>query len=281
MESSGRDHRKSMPESTPPVVVRDLSTHDDYVQCVAVQRATWGNDFREVVPPAMLMIAQKLGGVAIGAFARDESLTGFVFGMTGIRQGELIHWSHMLAVRNDRRDRGIGRMLKLSQRDRMQALGVRRMQWSFDPLVARNAHLNVAVLGVRVSEYVEDMYGENPMSRTDSIIGSDRLVVEWLVAEAPTRSAPLPVPLDTPLLELATGSVPPTSPPDDPAVRIGIPPDIQDLKARRPEEAREWRMATRAWFTHYLARGYVVRGFASAPAPLGGTYVLERDDRDR
>ncbi|MDH3458395.1 MAG: hypothetical protein OER90_16250 [Gemmatimonadota bacterium] len=276
MQSHRREHRKSETPSAPGVTVRDLSTHEDYGQCVALQRATWGDDFRELVPPAMLMIAQKMGGIAIGGFAPDGSLSGFVFGLTGLRQGELTHWSHMLAVREDRRDTGIGRTLKLAQRNRVAALGVRRVQWSFDPLVARNAHLNVTLLGTRVIEYVEDMYGENPMSRTDSIIGSDRLVVNWPVDAPPVSTSP-PRADDAPLLvPFSDGTT--RTPPTDPMVRIGIPPDIQDLKRRQPEDARHWRAVTREWFTHYFARGYEVRGFASGPGTLGGTYLLERDD---
>jgi predicted GNAT superfamily acetyltransferase len=279
MQSHRREHRKSEPQSAPGVTVRDFSTHDDYGQCVALQRATWGDDFRELVPPAMLMIAQKMGGVAIGAFASDGSLSGFVFGLTGPHQDELTHWSHMLAVREDRRDAGIGQTLKLAQRNRVAALGVRRVQWSFDPLVARNAHLNVTLLGTRVIEYVEDMYGENPMSRTDSIIGSDRLVVNWPIDAPPSTVSP-PTADDTPLLALSPDATTRT-PPTGPLVLIGIPSDIQDLKRRRPDDARRWRAVTREWFTHYFARGYEVRGFASVPGALGGAYLLERDDRDR
>ncbi len=283
MQSSRRDRRKSTPESASTVTVRDLSTHDDYERCVMLQRATWGNDFRELVPPAVLMIARKLGGVALGAFGQDGSLCGFVFGLTGLRQGEPVHWSHMLAVQEDRRNHGIGRQLKLAQRDRVRALGVRRIQWSFDPLVARNAHLNLTVLGARVTEYVEDMYGNNPMSRTDSVIGSDRLVVEWLLDEVPSSTASTGM-LEAPLLQVTLPSPTAIHPPADAVVDIGIPRDIQELKRRAADEARQWRAATRAWFTHYLGCGYVVRGFLPAPGTLGGRYRLQRvvgHDHDR
>lgn len=283
MQSHGREHRKSGTESAPLVTVRALSSHDDYGQCVALQRATWGDDFHELVPPAVLMVAQKIGGVAIGAFASDGSLSGFVFGLTGLRAGELTHWSHMLAVREDRRDHGIGRLLKLAQRDHLRAVGVRHAQWSFDPLVARNAHLNVMRLGARVVEYVEDMYGESPMSRTDSVIGSDRLVVTWPIDEAFVPVSPQ-VPGDLTPLGLSPEVTHPGAPPPDPIVLIGVPPDIQDLKRHRPDEARRWRVVTRDWFAHYFARGYEVRAFVPVTGALGGAYLLERtasNDRHR
>jgi predicted GNAT superfamily acetyltransferase len=122
---------------TDELELRDLTTQDDLEQCIALQRATWGNDFRELVPPAVLQIAQKVGGIAAGAFEPEGPLVGFVFGLTGVREGRPVHWSHMLAVREDLRDRGVGQLLKLHQRARMQSIGVESVLWSFDPLVGR------------------------------------------------------------------------------------------------------------------------------------------------
>src|ERR1041385_2041149 len=124
--------------------------------------------------------------------ARDR-LVGFVFGMTGVERGRLVHWSDMLAVRPDLRDHGIGRRLKEFQRDTLLAMGVGLVYWTFDPLVARNAHLNFNRLGVRVSEYVIDMYGSDTDSALHRGLGTDRFIVAWEIA-APGRHDPPPPP---------------------------------------------------------------------------------------
>jgi len=259
--------------STPPVAIRALETHADYEACVALQRATWGDDFRELVPPAMLQVSRKMGGVVAGAFD-GERLIGFVYGITGVRDGAVAHWSHMLAVAEDWRDRGIGRRLKAYQRAELLTAGIARVYWTFDPLVARNAHLNLVHLGVRVVEYVRDMYGDNPMSRTDSVIGSDRFVVEWEL----TGGRPADRRTGGPTDRRAEGPVI-TSPtdrlPEGPTVAIAVPNDIQALKQRAPADALAWRAATRRAFEHYLPRGYAVVGFARGTGDAPPVYRLE------
>ena len=103
--------------------------------------------------------------------------------MTGVRDGALVHWSDMLAVGPEARDRGIGRRLKLYQRSLVAELGVTQILWTFDPLVARNAHLNLNALGARVIDYVPDMYGADTGSTLHQGIGTDRFVVAWEVRD--------------------------------------------------------------------------------------------------
>jgi predicted GNAT superfamily acetyltransferase len=263
-----------MPTTETAVSLRPLESPSDFEACVVLQRATWGADFRELVPPALLRIAQHTGGIAAGAFAPPDRLLGFVFGITGWRDRRPVHWSHMLAVAGDARDRGIGRRLKLYQRDRLRDAGVDRMFWTFDPLVARNAHLNLNRLGATVREYVEDMYGHNPMSRTDSVIGSDRFVVEWLLDANAPHPRVEPVDPDAPSIGLEAGTG--AALPDAPVVRVEIPGDIQRLKVEAADTALAWRRATRRALQHYLARGYAVRRLARDAAGRGA-YVLARD----
>lgn len=242
------------------VVIRDLGGHADYEACVALQRATWGDDFREIVTPAMLLVAQKVGGIALGAFTEDGALVGFVFGLTGFRDRRPLHWSHMLAVRGDWRDRGLGQRLKHAQRERLVAAGVGEMRWTYDPLVARNAHLNLNRLGARVLEYVPDMYGE-PASPADRVIGSDRFIVSWdLTAPAPAPGREVVTAPEAPLIgiEHADGAALPAVP----TALVAIPPDIQALKQSHPERARRWRVVTRRAFQHYLGAGYEIAGVA-------------------
>ena len=239
------------------IAVHALGSQAEYEACVHLQRATWGDDFRELVAPAVLQIAQKVGGVAAGAFI-DDRLVGFVFGLTGIQDGQPVHWSHMLAVDAPYRDRGIGRRLKEYQRTQLIALGVPRMRWTYDPLVARNAHLNLERLGARIVEYVRDMYGESPMSRTSGVIGTDRFVVEWdLTGDSRARRPAPSGGSDT--SPLIAGSDDPL--PQAQTVRIAIPDDIQALKDEDPAGALAWRASTRRAFEHYLGQGYTVGAF--------------------
>src|SRR5512134_2572456 len=118
------------------ITIRDLATLEEYQECCEIQEETWGRGFSERVPGAILRVSQKIGGVTAGAFNADGRMVGFVFGMTGIRDGRLAHWSDMLAVREEARGHHIGDQLKHFQREKVRALGVEVMFWTFDPLVA-------------------------------------------------------------------------------------------------------------------------------------------------
>lgn len=277
------------------IVIRPFASIDEYRACVELQEETWGRGFSERVPPAILKVAQILGGVASGAYDADGVLVGFVFGITGLREGELAHWSDMLAVRRELRDSGLGTRLKAYQRDEVLARGVTTMYWTFDPLQSRNAHVNFNKLGIVVREYAENMYGEtdSPLHRG---VGTDRFVALWLLAservaarlgralgeaspddqaDAEARAlAAAPVVLDA-----VTGVGHPAPGPfeldrSDEALAVRIPSDIGGIMADDMELARAWRAATRATFRHYLERGWEVSGFArGAPA---STYLVTR-----
>lgn len=270
---------------TDAFTIRPLAGIDEYRACVDLQEETWGRGFSERVPTAILKVSQILGGVASGAWSPDGRLAGFVFGMTGIRDGRPVHWSDMLAVRPEARGTGLGRALKLHQRDAVRALGVDTMLWTFDPLRARNAHLNFARLGVVAREYVEDMYGQtdSPLHRG---VGTDRLVARWLLDSPRVASrladrgphlssgevARLPAALDR---LPGDGDPHPGKPRLDlygPAIRMVIPPDIGHLMEHAPDLAGAWRGATRAVLRHYLDAGWEVADFVRDPhAPA---YVL-------
>jgi len=272
-----RPHAEPPARHTGPAPdIRPLLAEDELLECVRLQRDTWGDDFRELVAPAVLQVVQKVGGLALGAFDATGELVGFLFGITGIRDGRPAHWSHMLAVRDDWRNRGVGRRLKAAQRLHLLELGVEDVFWTFDPLVARNAHLNLHRLGATVIEYVRDMYGQSPVSRTDTVIGSDRFVVRWDLTGASRTATTAPEPTG-PIITLAGGA--PLSLPDGSPLLVEIPRDIQAVKARDPVRAVEWRRLTRTVFEHYLARGYRVIDFRRGGPGVGGRYVLEHGDR--
>lgn len=270
------------PREASPVTIRMLASEADQRACVALQKITWGADYDEFVPPSILTVAQKIGGVAAGAFDEDGQMLGFVFGMAGVRDGRIIHWSDMLAVRESARDRGVGQRLKQFQRDAARAAGATTMYWTYDPLVARNAHLNFNRLGVRVDEYVENMYGDSS-SELHRGLGTDRFIVAWPLdrdahdgnasasgrAGAPEKDAPVlnPDALVPAAADLARAD-------DWPAIRVEIPLDIMQLRNSAPDAAARWRSSTRAAFQWALGSGYDVAAFITDPNRDRGWYLM-------
>jgi predicted GNAT superfamily acetyltransferase len=258
------------------VLIRPFASHADRAACVALQEITWGAGFTEKVPAAMLLVAQELGGVTAGAFADDGTMLGFVFGVTGLRAGKLVHWSDMLAVRPEAQGLHLGERLKEYQRDECRKLGIATIYWTFDPLVARNAHLNLNRMGARVDEYVVAMYGEGTNSPLQGDMPTDRFVIRWDVDPAQVEPPLGSVPKDVPLATTVAGEEAELA--DVANVVVRVPRDITALAAADLASARRWRFATRRAFTHYLARGYHVRGFVADPD--GGSYLLvRRNDR--
>ncbi|HKJ03360.1 MAG TPA: hypothetical protein VJ997_12925 [Longimicrobiales bacterium] len=271
--------------------IRPFRTIQEFHDCVALQEETWGHGFSERVAPAILKVAQILGGVSAGAWDDAGALVGFVFGMTGVRDGEVVHWSDMLAVRRGLRDTGLGARLKAYQRDVLLEQGVTKMFWTFDPLQSRNAYLNFSKLGIVVREYARDMYGQtdSPLHRG---IGTDRFIALWLMdservarrvrgeERGPTAEAVGDAPRA--LSEGATGSsLPEPGDPDlsldAPAVQVAVPSDVSEVMATSMELAVAWREATRAALTHYLGRGYEVREFLRGPRT--SNYLLTPEGR--
>ena len=264
-----------------------LETQADYAACVALQRDTWGRDFGDVVPGSILLISQRMGGVAAGAFDGAGGLVGFVFGMTGIERGEIVHWSDMLAVRPAARNKGVGRRLKEFQRQAVARVGGRVIYWTADPLVARNAHINFNVLGVRAVQYVRDMYGNETGSVLHRGIGTDRLIVAWPVDEAliaarrretqaardagEFHNAPVVADIGNPdrRADADIGHVP--------RIRIAVPLDVASLLATDMARASEWRVSTRLAFETALASEYHVEGFYADRKRERGYYLLARN----
>lgn len=215
-------------------LIRDFTSHADYAACVELQRETWGRDFNDVVPASIQQVSQKVGGVAAGAFDASGRLVGFVYGMTGVRDGRIVHWSDMLAVRPEAQNAGLGRRLKEHQRKAVAKVGGELIYWTFDPLQARNAHLNFNVFGVRAVEYVRDMYGEDTGSDLHRGIGTDRLIVAWPVKKTA---------LERRRREIARAAA------SKNVLKIEVPRDVASLMKTNPEQARKWRETSRAALT--------------------------------
>ena len=174
------------------IIIRTCRGFDELQACVRMQTETWGYDESDVIPRKAFRVAQKIGGQVMGAFDTEipgappqggpESMVGFVFSLPGVKTGNAkprayLH-SHMLAVREDYRNRGLGTKLKLEQRLDALSRGIRHMEWTFDPMEIKNAFLNIHKLGAIARGYEVDFYGVSS-SRLQGGLPTDRLVAEW------------------------------------------------------------------------------------------------------
>jgi len=256
------------------LTLRPFTAIEEYQACTELQDEVWGPGFSEKVSAAIMMVANRIGGLAAGAFDEDGNLQGFVFGLTGVLDGNLVHWSDMLAVRSEGRDRGLGTRLKRYQREVLLDRGVREMRWTFDPLQGRNAYVNFSKLGIVCREYVENMYGEtdSPLHRG---VGTDRLIAIWELNSKRVESRLAQQGNDLSLKALShvpqvlpvLGGTPFPSPgapvlgQDDPALLLAVPRVVDAMMEGDLPLAIRWREATRQLFIHYLSRGYEVREF--------------------
>jgi predicted GNAT superfamily acetyltransferase len=277
----------------PIITIRELTSFDDFVQVEAAEKEIWTLDDIGVLPVTMSIAAKEAGCIWLGAFDK-ESFAGFAFGILGLENGELNIHSHMLGVLPAYRDLDIGYKLKLAQREHAMALRVkdgrggeiriREMTWTFDPLHARNAHLNFAKLGVVCDRYKPDFYGP----ATTSVLhqnSTDRLWVRWLIDSRRVRerleAAPQSKTKDVvpSLVRYADGK------PircdlagfiNEPRLLIEIPDDILAIENKDTSIAREWRTATRWTFTEALGAGFFVAEFYGRNKQGVGTYLLEK-----
>ena len=268
------------------IKLRQLQTNRDFEACVQLQKETWGENFSECVPPAILMIGQKIGGVSAGAFNAKDEMVGFVFGLTGIKDDHLVNWSHMLAVRKDVRGQDIGWILKLYQRELLLEREVGIVYWTYDPLVAKNAHINLNKLGAKIQEYVPDMYGEDTGSDLHRGLGMDRFIVRWPISDKRVEQA-ISGKLEkvddsfrrVPSVNTEPGDNNPNPVekklPEVEAVRVEIPLNIETIQQKDLQLAGKWRANTRRAFVWYLDKGYQVEGFYREKANNRCFYVLK------
>jgi len=246
------------------ILVRACEGHDEYEACVQLQVETWGYDASDVIPRKVFIVARKIGGQIIGAFdtglpnaqprGGPESLVGFVFSLPGIKPSDsssgagpqpYLH-SHMLAVREPWRNRGLGTELKLQQRHEALERGIRLIEWTFDPLEIRNAYLNIHKLGAEVRRYYIDFYGVSS-SRLQGGLPTDRLVAEWK--------------LDSPRVQAILAGGPHEK--FEVIERIQVPAAVGDWKASgtHRHRAREVQQQNRNRFQKAFAAGLAVLGY--------------------
>lgn len=261
----------------------------DFDACVLLQKAVWGLSDLETTSAPALMAAAHSGAILALAESADGRAVGFAFALPALRAGRWHFRSDMLAVLADYQQRGVGVRLKWAQREEALARGADLVAWSYDPLQARNAHLNLRRLGAHAVEFLEDVFGTGASGEAG--LGADRLSVRWE--------------LDAPRVrELAAGpELPPTTAAPDGArindvrwqagwpvssepvldledarLLLEIPPDWEILTRAAPRVAQGWQEKVRRAFKAYFGRGYAATDFA--PTEEGGRrrplYVLER-----
>jgi len=234
----------------PKVTIRHCHTIAEFEEMVDLEVRVWDFDERDVVPSQMYVVAAKVGGQVVGAFA-DEKMVGFSLAYPGIRDSKPYLHSHMAAVLPQFRDLGIGRMLKLAQRDDALARGISLIEWTFDPLQPRNAYFNFCRLGVVARRYLIDVYGHTS-SPLHAGLPTDRLVAEWHLNSK--RVA-----------DILAGR-PPAMP--DAHERVRIATDDSSEKGMVETQA-----IARQEFQKLFAARYVATSFERAAG--GGTYILE------
>ena len=271
------------------MLIRELTSLDDCRRVAALEREVWGyTDSEDVVPPPVLIVSIKRGGILLGGFDAAGEMKGFVYSIPGLKDGRLVQWSHMLGVTPDARNTGLGLQLKLAQREQALRMGIDLIEWTYDPLQALNAHLNFSKLGVVVEEYEENIYGD---SSSPLHYGSptDRFVAEWrltephverriaarglgLVRDASVGSAPVVNAAVASDHRLAPGDADLTR--TDRRVLVEIPGHYSAMLTADPQLALEWRLATRRVFQAYFARGYRAVDFFLAADRSRGQYLL-------
>lgn len=268
--------------------IRPLTTLEDCRRVAALERLVWGYaNSEDIVPPPVLIVSIKRGGILLGAFDEQQQMQGFVYSMPGLKDGRSMQWSHMLGVVPGARGSGLGRRLKLAQRDAALAMGLDLIEWTFDPLQAVNAHFNCR-LGTVIEEYEENVYGEStsPLHRGAP---TDRFIAEWRIAtphvERRVASGMMPLVRDSRIMAapvinparpragwLAPGEADLTR--EEPRLLVEIPVGFDQMLADDPPLAREWRDSTRRIFQTVFARGYRVVDFLLAPEARRGQYLL-------
>jgi predicted GNAT superfamily acetyltransferase len=274
------------------ITIRELTTLEDCRRVVALEKEVWNyTDGEDVVPAPVLIVSVKRGGILLGAFDAQSVMQGFVYSMPAIKDGRSTQWSHMLGVRKELRGTGLGLRLKLEQRMHALALGLDLIEWTFDPLQAVNAHLNLTRLGAVVEEYEENIYGESssPLHRGSP---TDRFVAEWHI-KAPHVQRRITAPSFPAIRDATLASAPivnpavagnrwlrPSSSPDlsvgAPRLLVEIPTGFADLQIEDPALALDWRLSTRAIFERYLSSGYRVVDFLLSPSASRGQYLMAK-----
>src|SRR5271155_2429760 len=161
------------------ILIRTLEEAHEMSVCVELQQRIWGYTPIDTVPDQVFIVARKTGGQVMTAYD-GETPVGFALAFAAIREGLSYLHSHMVGVLEDYQNRGVGRLLKLAQREDALERGINLVEWTFDPLQLKNAHFNIERLGAIVRHYIPNLYGRTS-SPLHAGLPTDRLVAEWWV----------------------------------------------------------------------------------------------------
>jgi predicted GNAT superfamily acetyltransferase len=227
------------------VVIRHCEGLDELRACVALQKEIWNFSDADLVPLRMFVVAEKIGGQVMGAFDGSQ-MVGFALSVPGTRSDRVYLHSHMLAVRNEHRNGGLGRRLKLLQREDALARGIELIEWTFDPLEIKNSYLNIEKLGAIARRYNINQYGITS-SPLQGGLPSDRLMAEWWLKSRRVETL------------LATG----TNPPFPQQAAIEVPAQIYDWKAAAETrgKAQHVQERNREQFLRAFDAGLAVLGY--------------------
>jgi len=237
------------------IAVRKCTTLAEFEACVALQREVWGEEDLEIEPVTGFIVASETGGQVLGAYDGNK-LVGYTLGLVGYRDGVIFMHSHHTGVHRDYRDHGVGRTLKLFQRDEALSRDIRFIQWTFDPLELRNAHFNLNRLGAIARHYKPNLYGitSSPLHRG---LATDRLLVEWH--------------LDSRRVIAAIGNIA-TQPSDAIGAAVELPAQLEQWKQTDMPALAKEQDRIRSEFMNWFNRGYAAVG--TFKTPTGTAYQL-------
>ncbi len=277
---------RSKPAAT--IRIRPLRSPEDYEACLGIQRRVWNRSDLEITPPHQLKVSVHMGAILLGAFV-EGAAAGYVYSYPAVYGGRTIQHSHHLAVLPEHQGLGLGKTLKWAQREEALARGYSLITWTYDPLQARNANLNLHTLGAIGRTYLDDFYGPAASLILEPGVPTDRLLVEWEIASrrveerSPQSRISAPACLDPEALPKAVsqrpdGFYPRITPrrPDysrlEPVLLVEVPRSIRDLKGLGGLIAA-WQKSMRAAFIHYFKAGYILDDFVFGERAY---YVLRR-----
>jgi predicted GNAT superfamily acetyltransferase len=239
------------------IEIRQLYEFEEFAEAVRVQQTIWGFADMDMLPLRSFVVYGEIGGQLFGAYDGDE-MAGFLIAVPGIKPGPrpYLH-SHMLGVLPAWRDAGIGRRLKLRQREEALGRGIELIEWTFDPLELKNAFFNLERLGAVVRQYAENQYGVTA-SPLHGGLPTDRCIAEWWIDSPRVRAV------------LAGETVARRT---EEAERIVYPSDIGRIRSEDPGRAREIQQANGEKFQRAFERGLAVTGFERSETE--GIYLLE------
>ncbi len=226
--------------------IRPCQSREELAACVSLQKEIWGYAEHEVYPLRLFVNLAKIGGYVLAAFAPGGQAVGFVASMPGWHGRKRYYHSLSLGVLPEHEDRGLGRALKLEQRKEALRAGIECIEWTFDPLKAKNAYFNITRLGAIARRYFPDHYGPIE-SRLQQRLPTDRLIAEWRL-KSPR------------VIRALRGNVPPPGKKKH-AAEVSFPIDISRLAEEQPAEARAIQRAVREQLQERFAQKLAVTGF--------------------